>query len=435
MKLLDIAGKDMRQSFRSLTGVMFMFVVPILVTGLFWFLFGGVGADDEFTVPRTSVVLANLDAGRLPAGAALDADLAGDAAPDLAGVTSMGELLVAILKGEAFAELVTVAVVADAATARAAVDNQEADVAVIIPANFTDALMLPAETAVIELVNDPTLTIGPAIVASLIDQFADRFAATRIGTSVTVAQLAEGGARIDTALVERVIADVTAATLARAQADAPLVAVEAPPGVAEDSLLATLLGQILGGMMIFFAFFTGAGTLQMILVEEERGTLARLFTTPTPIPVILGGKVLGTVITLTVQVTVLMLFGRLVFGIRWGALPPAALAAAGIILTSAATGLLLASLVRNTRQSGAVYGGVLTLTGMLGMITIFTGGQSSAAIETITLLVPQGWAVRGLQAAMAGEGAADLLPTLAGLLAWIVVFAAVALRRLGRRFA
>lgn len=129
--------------------------------------------------------------------------------------------------------------------------------------------------------------------------------------------------------------------------------------------------------MIFFAFFTGAGTLQTILVEEEKGTLPRLFTTPTPIPVILGGKTLGTLITLVVQVTVLMFFGRLVFGIHWGGWLPAGLAALSIVAISAATGLLLASLVRNTRQSGVIYGGVLTLTGMLGMITIFTGGQVS----------------------------------------------------------
>ena len=38
----------------------------------------------------------------------------------------------------------------------------------------------------------------------------------------------------------------------------------------------------MGGMMIFYAFFTGASTGQTILQEEEEGTLPRLFTTPTP---------------------------------------------------------------------------------------------------------------------------------------------------------
>lgn len=436
MKLFDVAFKELRQSFRSLTGIMFMFVVPILVTLLFSFLFGRAGEGDSFTLPQTSLLLVNLDEGKLPDSASFGGDMTGSQDFDFPPVSSMGELLVQILQGDAFAELLDVSAAANAAAARLAVDNQEANVALIIPANFTDALMLPEETAIIELYHDPGLTLAPAIVESVINQFADNFSATKIGASVTLAQLTETGVAVDEGLAQTVIADLTAAVLSQAQAGVPSVIVQPPPGTARDgSLLSQLLGQILGGMMIFFAFFTGAGTLQTILVEEEKGTLPRLFTTPTPIPVILGGKALGALITLAVQVTVLMLFGRLVFGIQWGGWLPVVLAAAGIILTATATGLLLASLVSSTRQSGVIYGGVLTLTGMLGMVTIFTGGQSSPAIKTVTLLVPQGWTVQGLQTALNGGSAADLLPTWGGLLAWIVIFTAVAFFRLQRRFA
>lgn len=436
MKLFDVAFKDIRQSFRSLTGIMFMFVVPILVTLLFSFLFGGVGEGDSFTLPQTSLLLVNLDEGELPDSASLGGNMTGSQDFDSSPVSTMGELLVLILQGDAFAELLDVSTAANAAAARLAVDNQEVNVALIIPTNFTDALMLPEETAVIELYHDPALTLGPAIVESVINQFADSFSATRIGASVTLAQLAETGVVVDEGLAQTVIADLTAAVLSQAQAGEPSVAVQPPPGTAsENNLLSQILGGIMGGMMIFFAFFTGAGTLQNILVEEEKGTLPRLFTTPTPIPVILGGKALGTLITLAVQVTVLMFFGWLVFGIQWGGWLSVVLMAAGIILTSTATGLLLASLVTSTRQSGVIYGGVLTLTGMLGLITIFTGGQSSPTIRTITLLVPQGWTVQGLQTAMNGGSAAELLPTWVGLLVWIGVFTAVALFRLRRRFA
>ena len=436
MKLFDIAFKEMRQAFRSLTGIMFMFVVPILITGLFYFLFGGVGEDDNFSLPQTSVVLVNLDEGTLPDGQNFSREMPSNQNLDFAQATSMGELLQQILQGEAFADLLVVSTEDDVAAARTAVDAQEANVAVIIPTNFTNALMLPEETAVIELYQDPTLTIGPAVVESLISQFADSFAATKIGTGVAMAQLAEAGVAIDSALVQSVITEFTTAAFSQGQSDGTLVVVQSPPGSdSEGSLLSQILGQIMSGMMIFFAFFTGASTLQSILVEEEKGTLARLFTTPTPIPIILGGKVVGTLITLAVQVTVLMFFGWLVFGIQWGALLPVILAAAGIIFTSAAMGLLLASIVKSTRQSGAVYGGLLTLTGMLGMITTFTGGVSSPIIETVSLFVPQGWAVRGVQTAMHGGNVAALLPTLGGLLVWIVVFAAVGQYRLQRRFA
>ncbi|MBP8056989.1 MAG: ABC transporter permease [Chloroflexi bacterium] len=435
MKLLDMAIKEIRQSTRSLTAIMFMFVVPILVTALFAFMFGGVGEGESFTLPQTAVVLVNLDEGELPATASVDPDITGQPDFDLAEVDSMGALLAQILQGDAFVDLLTVTLGEDAAAARTAVDNQTANVALIIPPNFTDSLMLPDETATIELYHDPTLSLGPAIVASLLRQFTDSFAFTKIGTSVAMTQLAEAGVPIDEALVQGVVNELTAAAFAQAQTEQTLVTMESPPGTSgEDNLLAEILGQIMGGMMIFFAFFTGAGTLQTILVEAEKGTLSRLFTTPTPVAVILGGKVLGTLIMLTVQVTVLMFFGRLVFGIQWGSLGMVVIAAASLILIAAATGLFLASLVKNTRQSGAVYGGVLTLTGMIGMISIFTGGAVSPTIEAITLVVPQGWAVRGLQTAMQGGSITDLLPTLAGLLVWMAVFVAIAQYRLQRRF-
>ena len=49
----------------------------------------------------------------------------------------------------------------------------------------------------------------------------------------------------------------------------------------------------MGGMTIFYAFFTGTSTAQTILREDEDGTLPRLFTTPTTQATILGGKFLA----------------------------------------------------------------------------------------------------------------------------------------------
>ena len=67
MKAFDIALKDMRQSFRSKGAIIFMFVIPILITVLFSFMFGNIAGDDDgFTLPQTTVILVNLDEGQLP---------------------------------------------------------------------------------------------------------------------------------------------------------------------------------------------------------------------------------------------------------------------------------------------------------------------------------------------------------------------------------
>lgn len=204
-----------------------------------------------------------------------------------------------------------------------------------------------------------------------------------------------------------------------------------------ESIINEIVGSILGGMMIFFAFFTGSAGMETILTEEERGTLPRLFTTPTSHREILGGKGLAVILTVTVQVAVLMLFGRLVFNIDWGSLPTTLLSAAGIILVSVATGVFIVSMLTNTRQSGIVFGGVLTLTGMIGLIGVFTSGvpDQPAAIQTVSLLVPQGWAMRGLLISMDGGSVIDLLPVFGGLMVWTLVFSLIGQRRMRTRFA
>ena len=63
MKILDIALKDMTRSFRSFFAIMFMFIVPLLVTGMFYFMFGNIADSGEFNLPKTKVVIANLDQG------------------------------------------------------------------------------------------------------------------------------------------------------------------------------------------------------------------------------------------------------------------------------------------------------------------------------------------------------------------------------------
>ena len=63
MKILDIALKDMTRSFRSIFALIFMFGIPLLMTGMFYFMFGGAAKGGQgFSVPVTKVVVANLDA-------------------------------------------------------------------------------------------------------------------------------------------------------------------------------------------------------------------------------------------------------------------------------------------------------------------------------------------------------------------------------------
>lgn len=122
----------------------------------------------------------------------------------------------------------------------------------------------------------------------------------------------------------------------------------------------------------------------LLMVSAPRGRkalspLPRLFTTPTPQASILAGKLLAVFLTVVVQVVVLLVAAGMIFGVRWGDIVAVGLMAAGVVITASSFGIFFNSLLRSTRQSGAMFGGVLTITGMIGMITIFVQGSPSAA--------------------------------------------------------
>jgi ABC-2 type transport system permease protein len=201
--------------------------------------------------------------------------------------------------------------------------------------------------------------------------------------------------------------------------------------------VALIISYIMGGMTIFYAFFTGTSSAQTILREDETGTLARLFTTPTTHSTILGGKFLAIGLTVGVQMSVLLILGRLIFNIQWGNLLPLAIVTAGTVLAASTFGIFIMSLLKSTKQAGAVMGGALTVTGMAGMIKVFTFGSdiTPAWADLVSSFVPQGWGVRGLTQVMSSAPMNDVLLTFAVLAVMSVVFFAIGVLRFQKRFA
>jgi ABC-type multidrug transport system permease subunit len=286
----------------------------------------------------------------------------------------------------------------------------------------------------VELYSDPTLTIGPAIAGSVVSQIVDGMASATIGVDVTISQLQAVEAEITPEIVQDIVDSYTAAPTS--QQTGGLTLLQAPAGQESGSELAQMLAFILGGMMVFYAFFTGANVLNSVLTEQENGTLQRLFTTPTSHMAIFSGKFVAALIVLSVQIAVLLLFGNLAFGIEWGEPLPVAIAAAGLVLIAATTGLFLVSLLKDARQSGIIFGGLLTLTGMLGLFTVFTVGAPNTpeALDTISLLVPQGWAMRSFRQALEGDALPNIALTFTVVLLWSAVFFSIGPYRLRKRF-
>ena len=433
MKAFDIAFKDMTRSFRSFFAVVFMFIVPLLVTGMFYFMFGNLASDGGFNLPKTQVIVANLDEGG-PKFRVNPKNIPGGRKAD-----TMGELVVNILESDDMAELIDVSHAASAEAARSAVDSQQAQVAIIIPVDFSHQFADQDGKAIIEFYQDPTLTIGPGIIRTIMNRFMDGMAGVKIAVNVFQDEASQEDLAYSGVVVQQYL-DTSLALRENPEDD--LLDIRTPSSEQDkveesQNILLSIITPIMGGMMIFYAFFTGASTAQSILKEDEERTLPRLFTTPTSQATILSGKLLSVFMTVSIQVIVLLIAAHLIFGIQWGDALPVALIAIGIILSASSFGVFINSFLKTTKQGGVLFGGVLTVTGMLGMISIFAIGSPTASQmgNTVSLLVPQGWAVRGLMQALSAEPVSSVLVTTLALLVWSVAFFIIGVWRFNKRYA
>ena len=414
MKALDIALKDLKQAFRSYFAIAFMFVIPILITGLFAFLFGGFGEDVDVEIDPILVQVYNQDQGDL------------------------GEVLVSVWNSGALSDILAVTVAEDAAQARQSVDLQEAEVAILIPKNFSASLFSSGGRTEIELYQDPTLTLGPGIVKTLVNQFTDVFSGSNITVQVAERQLEERGYTLTLDQMQS-LAQAYSSQVSSSSQTGQQVSLESPGGEQQDpgAGVKNILGFIMGGMMVFYAYFTGAYASNTILNEEENGTLERLFGTATPPTVILIGKLLAAASMILVQLTVLIAFGRLAFGIAWGQVGLLVLFILATTLGAASYGMFAISLAKDRRMAGVIMGAGNTVTGMLGMAGTFmlSSPTPNSTIDTLTLLVPQGWANRMLLSIMEGLSLERTLFSLLGLLVYSVVMVVLGLIRFQKRFA
>ena len=404
MKIIDIALNDLTRSFRSAFTIGMAIVAPLMLTGLIYFAFGGLsGGDVSMTAMRVGVV----NADRLPADSPLDAPV--------------GDNIRMMFFDESVETWIEARDYPDEAAARAAIDKQEIGVAVIIPADLSASLLAGENDAQVTIVSDPTLTIAPAVVQDMVKMMLDGVSGGGIAIQTLIERQQASGLQPDPAHTAiQVPAWVTRYTdwyrefqrdLFHNPEKAALVLTAQSAGETESAdPIQQMMGLTMAGQMIFFAFFTGAYAMMSILRDDEEGTLARLFTTPTERANILAGKFLAVVLTVILQGLVLMTAGHYAFGIAWGQPGAVALALAGQVIAASGLGVLLIAFVKTSKQGGPVLGGGLTALGMLGgLFTANIPGGMPAAFAMLANFTPQGWVLKGWKLSLAGAVPADLL--------------------------
>ncbi len=427
MAELYIAIKDLRGALRSRFFIGVAVFVPLLVTALFFFAFGGQvnQAKGPGMAPVRTVVV-NQDAGPM----------------------QLGRLVANMLSSPQLRDIVSCIEMGDTALARSTLARQKADVAVIIPAGFSASVLDSAGSAEVVVLADPVKTIGPAVVQAVLQRLLDglsgskillntyRSAAGKRGLSRAESDAGAPRDRPQFSTDQRVVAKLMQQYQEVAQGGSAAVTVRAP-GAGEDvsAMFRRMMASIFSGLMVFFAFYTGAYTALSLVREHEDGTLARLFTVPVGRARILGGKMLSVVGTVAIQAVVLVVASTLLFGLRWGQAGSSALALVGTVVASSGFGVMLASFIKSTRQGGPVLGGGLSVAGMLGGLFTQAVPNMPAALGKVALALPQGWVIRGWNMSIAGRSMTDMLVPFGVMLLWGAVCFAIGVLVFRRRFA
>lgn len=411
-KILAIAWKDLRSTFRNVPALVMMLAAPLALAALLGFAFGG---GNGFDIAATKVVVANLDKGGAEAG------------------QNAGAAIQSILSSKDLKDVLETSSKSTEAAARQAVDDGKAAVAVIVPEGFSAVVYGsdPTATSQVELYENPTSEIGGSIVEGVVGQVLADFNGARAAAAGAVALRSDAAG------------DLPAARTAAAAAEqfshaggvsAGLQISQRSPQAGATEKEVSVTGAILSGMMIFFMFFGAANVARTILTEDRDGTMPRLFTTPTRHGVIIAGKFVSVFVTVLVQAIVLLIAGRLIFSIQWGRLD------AVVLLTVVAAGvagglaLLVISFAKTPAQAGAIGSGVYLILALIG--GNFTGtAQTSGVYGIVQKFTPNGWLIEGWDTTMRGGGALDIRWQLLVPLGFAVAFFFFAVLKMRRRFA
>ncbi|MBC6445845.1 ABC transporter permease [Actinokineospora xionganensis] len=373
---LTIAGKDLRQRLRDKSAIVLGLLAPLAIAALMSFAFG---SAQTF---HLDTAIVDEDHGELAAA-----------------FTSM-------LSSDDLSDLVTLVPATSRADAESKLDNGEVAAVFVIPAGFTAAAHGGGAVPVTVLgtVDQPVATqVGTAIA----NAFVARFNAVRLSVGVAVAGRTPPS---DALVADAARAALPEQVVARSAGTRPLDAI-------------SYYGP---GMGIFFTMFATGFTARGYFAERANGTLDRITAAPVGPGTVLAGKSLATFGYALASLTTMAVVTTLVFDAYWG--PPAAAGALIIAISLALVGLtaLVIAISRTERQADGL-AGIATFALVLLGGNFVSLSMAPAALRTLALFTPNGWAMRGFTDLSTGAEASAIVLPLAAMLGFTAATTAIAM--------
>jgi ABC-2 type transport system permease protein len=309
-----------------------------------------------------------------------------------------------------------------AAEARSPVENGDRAAAIIIPAG-TSAAIEQGKTANITVIKTPSNQDYRALVVdSIVQNVAQNFTAANIAANVAVNAVQSSGATANpTAVAEQARQQAT-----QQLSQQPLLGVETQ--TATERVHDSSYNQVVPGYALMFAFFAVAGGVGAILEEKEAGVWKRLLISPISRWSLLGGKLMAQFVIGLVQISILFIAGKLLFGINLGSLPGIVLLIITTSLATTAFSMVLVSFIKTRAQLQPVTTiTVLTFSALGGAWwPLYLMPHWLQQVGKVTL---SAWAMIGFNNLMIfDKGFSSVVPSLLVLLAYSAVCFLLAIR-------
>jgi ABC-2 type transport system permease protein len=326
------------------------------------------------------------------------------------------------------------------------VADGEAPAAIIIPADFS-ATIEANQPTLIQLIKDPNRQSESQVVAGILKEVLTELSVrSEIEYGIRAVYARTGtleGADAETARAVQAQTMGVVWTAVQEIRQNPAILVERQDLAGEERVLkasGVVFGVIMPLFSTMFAFFMVGIIAESILKEKEAGSFRRLLAAPIHPGAVIVGKLLAFIGVVFLQMLVLFGICNTLFDMPLGEAPGLLALTLALALAATGLGMLLGSLVRTSKQAssiGMLLGfGLWFASGFTSFKIDLTGGaiQFNMPIEgikhIISQLTPHAHAIRGYYDLMIyGADLGQLLPNIAVLLGFAVVFLAVAIWR------
>jgi len=442
-KLWAIAYKDIRSRFTDRTLLIIMIAAPLAISTIIGLAFGGLGRTaspienipvavingdraDAKGMSYGAILATLLTEGQLPAGTSTSlASCPQSSSPSSSEPGQSSMALGELIKGTAFNQNVaqglidTSQIAAPTASpdsavfleqaARAAVDKGIYTAVVIIPANFSTALSGLANpqqagaTASITLYGNSGKGLSAGIVRSVVDSIVSQLTSGNVAIGATMSVIA---AQQPSLLSNVSKLDYSLFACAFSTGNNLVELNNVPVQAATTSTAGSLLVTFGSAQAIFFAVWTGQFGILSMYEERKDGTLQRILVTPTPRWNILGGKLIGVLVSVLFQLLILIIALTVVASLIerqpvfiWGSdIPKLVLLLFAVSITTSGLGMFLAGVLKGIEQANII-GSVLNIA--LGVLGGGFGFQLPRSVAQFSFVY---WGRDGFDILAAGRG-------------------------------